>query len=56
VGLLAEEYDPKRKELMGNFPQALSHVALVNTVINLHTKHGPARQRSGTKRKPSRFM
>ena len=46
LGLLAEEYDPKKKRLMGNFPQALSHVALVNTVINLHAKFGPSRQRS----------
>jgi GH15 family glucan-1,4-alpha-glucosidase len=50
VGLFAEEYDPTRKEHLGNFPQALTHVALVNTVINLHTKHGPARQRSGALR------
>ena len=50
VGLFAEEYSPARKQLMGNFPQALTHVALVNTVINLHTTHGPARQRSGARR------
>ncbi len=31
VGLLAEEYDPRTKRLLGNFPQAFSHVALVNT-------------------------
>jgi GH15 family glucan-1,4-alpha-glucosidase len=35
VGLLSEEYDPKRKCMMGNFPQAFSHVALVNSAINL---------------------
>jgi GH15 family glucan-1,4-alpha-glucosidase len=35
VGLLSEEYDPKRKRMMGNFPQAFSHVALVNSAINL---------------------
>jgi GH15 family glucan-1,4-alpha-glucosidase len=50
VGLFAEEYDPRRKEQLGNFPQALTHVALVNTVMNLHTRHGPARQRSGRHR------
>ena len=31
VGLLAEEYEPRAKRLLGNFPQAFSHVALVNT-------------------------
>ena len=46
VGLLAEEYHVGEKRLVGNFPQAFSHVALVNTIINLNTEHGPARQRS----------
>jgi GH15 family glucan-1,4-alpha-glucosidase len=35
VGLLAEEYDPHAKRQLGNFPQAFSHVALVNTAYNL---------------------
>jgi GH15 family glucan-1,4-alpha-glucosidase len=35
VGLLAEQYDPRRKRLVGNFPQALSHLALVNTALLL---------------------
>ena len=35
VGLLAEEYDPKARRLVGNFPQAFSHVGLINTAINL---------------------
>jgi GH15 family glucan-1,4-alpha-glucosidase len=35
VGLLAEEYYPRSKRQMGNFPQAFSHVALVNTAYNL---------------------
>ena len=46
VGLLAEEYLTKKKRLVGNFPQAWSHVALINTVINLHREKSPARQRS----------
>jgi GH15 family glucan-1,4-alpha-glucosidase len=35
VGLLAEEYDPRAKRMLGNFPQAFSHVALVNSGMNL---------------------
>ncbi|MFL5254980.1 MAG: glycoside hydrolase family 15 protein [Rhodopila sp.] len=35
VGLLAEEYDPRARRMLGNFPQAFSHVALVNTALNL---------------------
>ena len=31
LGLLSEEYDPVQKRLLGNFPQAFSHVGLVNT-------------------------
>jgi GH15 family glucan-1,4-alpha-glucosidase len=46
VGLLSEEYDVDRKIMTGNFPQALTHVALVNTIINLHSLNGPSRQRS----------
>ncbi len=35
VGLLSEEYDPRAKRLLGNFPQAFSHIGLVNTAFNL---------------------
>ncbi len=44
VGLLAEEYDPATQRLVGNFPQAFSHLALINTALNL-TDNGPAHQR-----------
>ncbi|MGH7843756.1 MAG: glycoside hydrolase family 15 protein [Candidatus Binatia bacterium] len=48
VGLLAEEYDPANRRLLGNFPQAFSHISLVNTACNLSRVRGPAedRQRS----------
>ncbi|MGD9802618.1 MAG: glycoside hydrolase family 15 protein [Hyphomicrobiaceae bacterium] len=47
VGLLAEEYDAIHKRLVGNFPQAFSHIGLVNTAFNLTKPNvGPARQRS----------
>ena len=45
VGLLAEEYDPAANRLLGNFPQAFSHVALINTARNLSPSQGPARDR-----------
>jgi len=45
VGLLSEEYDPRTRRLLGNFPQALSHVALVNTALNLSRAEGPALDR-----------
>ena len=47
VGLLAEEYDPRIGRLVGNFPQAFSHVALVNTAHNLMQAAKPAEQRAG---------
>ena len=44
VGLLAEEYDPVGRRLLGNFPQAFSHVSLINTARNL-TDGGPSEHR-----------
>jgi GH15 family glucan-1,4-alpha-glucosidase len=35
VGLLAEEYDPRERRMLGNFPQAFSHLALINSAFNL---------------------
>jgi GH15 family glucan-1,4-alpha-glucosidase len=46
VGLLAEEYDPRDLRQLGNFPQAFSHVALINTAHNLTTHLGPADSRA----------
>ena len=50
VGLLAEEYYPETNCLMGNFPQAFSHVALVNTALNVSRPVGPVDQRSKSAR------
>ena len=49
VGLLAEEYDPVERRQLGNFPQAFSHVALVNTAMNLGAREKPAEQRADKK-------
>ena len=46
VGLLSEEYDPRARRHLGNFPQAFSHVALINTACNLAHAEKPAEQRS----------
>jgi GH15 family glucan-1,4-alpha-glucosidase len=46
VGLLAEEYDTRRGRLVGNFPQALSHLGLVGTAFNLAAAEHPAEQRA----------
>jgi GH15 family glucan-1,4-alpha-glucosidase len=46
VGLLSEQYDPRTSRLVGNFPQAFSHLALVNTASNLANYRKPAEQRS----------
>jgi len=51
VGLLAEEYDAKEQRQLGNFPQAFSHLALVNSAQNLSAgiENKPAHHRSQTK-------
>ncbi len=52
LGLLSEEYDPRAKRLVGNFPQAFSHIALINTAHNLSKPTGPAHQRRKSVRDP----
>lgn len=51
VGLLSEEYDPRERRQLGNFPQAFSHLALVNTVQNMTGDTKPAKHRAGDHRK-----
>jgi len=46
LGLLAEQYDPIGRHQLGNYPQAFSHVGLVNTAHNLLQTAGPAAQRA----------
>jgi GH15 family glucan-1,4-alpha-glucosidase len=48
VGLLSEQYDPVERRLVGNFPQAFSHVGLINTACNLSRRGGPAEHRKET--------
>ncbi len=52
LGLLAEEYDPVARRLVGNFPQGFSHIGLTNSAYNLVVTHGPASQRAGHKAPP----
>jgi GH15 family glucan-1,4-alpha-glucosidase len=48
VGLLSEEYDPQAKRLLSNFPQAFTHVSLLNTAGNLsNTKHRALHRATG---------
>ncbi len=51
LGLLSEEYDPVAGRMLGNFPQAFSHVALINTAHNLAEWTKPATQREESLRR-----
>jgi GH15 family glucan-1,4-alpha-glucosidase len=53
VGLLAEEYDPVAKRQLGNFPQAFSHLALINTANRLAGRVGTVHQRPAGDRRAS---
>jgi GH15 family glucan-1,4-alpha-glucosidase len=48
IGLLSEEFDPPARRLVGNFPQAFSHVGLINSAANLSRARGPAEHRQQT--------
>ena len=52
VGLLAEEYDPRSKRMLGNFPQAFTHVGLINTACNLSDGVGPGIHRGQNSDEP----
>ena len=48
VGLLAEQYDPHARRQLGNFPQALSHIGLINSACNLSAALKPAEDRAAS--------
>jgi len=48
VGLLSEEYDLRNRRALGNTPQSMTHMALINTARNLSERGGPAEHRSST--------
>ena len=50
VGLLSEEYDARAGRLVGNFPQAFSHVALIGTALNLSAAERAEGQRPAEQR------
>lgn len=50
LGLLSEEYDFRRRRQAGNFPQALSHIGLLSTALNLTHELKPSLQRSDDRR------
>ncbi|MFK3815838.1 glycoside hydrolase family 15 protein [Pseudomonas sp. NPDC089407] len=46
LGLLAEQYDPAGQRMLGNYPQAFSHIGIINTALNLHRAQCPVRDRA----------
>src|SRR5204862_5424107 len=48
VGLLSEEYDLRNRRALGNTPQSMTHMALINTARNLSERGGPAQHRSSS--------
>jgi GH15 family glucan-1,4-alpha-glucosidase len=46
VGLLAEEFEPLTGRMLGNFPQAYSHVGLINCALSLSRQTGPVKERA----------
>jgi GH15 family glucan-1,4-alpha-glucosidase len=56
LGLLSEEYDPRLKRLVGNFPQAFSHLALINSAFNLTHARNPIEQRAQDEHLPPELV
>ena len=56
VGLLSEQYDPQARRLVGNFPQAFSHLALINSAYNLTRARKPIEQRARDEHAPPEEM
>jgi GH15 family glucan-1,4-alpha-glucosidase len=54
LGLFAEEYDPSTRTMLGNFPQALTHLSLIGAVLNLEGRPGlrPVASRRRTRARP----
>jgi hypothetical protein len=48
TSLLAEEYDPHARRQVGNFPRAFSHLALIETALNLHEVGSAQRRKPGS--------
>jgi GH15 family glucan-1,4-alpha-glucosidase len=55
VGLLSEEYDTRARRLVGNFPQAFSHLALIGSALNIHGT-GPAQQQPASTAGETKLM
>jgi GH15 family glucan-1,4-alpha-glucosidase len=53
VGLLAEEFDPRTGRMLGNFPQAHSHVGLIYCALSLSRQKGPVEERAKSEGSPS---
>jgi len=45
VGLLSEQYDTQARRMLGNFPQAFSHIGIINTALNLQRAQAPVKER-----------
>jgi GH15 family glucan-1,4-alpha-glucosidase len=53
LGLFAEQYDPANRRMLGNFPQAFTHLAIVASAFNLAHVQQPSQQRSQQRSAPS---